>query len=63
MKAFDVLSTLTKRTINSPWSEFFLLIEISVIFGGPLYEKEKKGVETPDLIIKLDHKSLLMYSY
>ena len=38
-------------------------IEISVIFGGPLYEKEKKGVETPDLIIKLDHKCLLMYSY
>ena len=37
--------------------------EISVIFGGPLYEKEKKGVETPDLIIKLDHKCLLMYSY
>ena len=26
-------------------------------------EKEKKGVETPDLIIKLDHKCLLMYSY
>ena len=42
---------------------FFLLSEISVIFGGPLYEKEKKGVETPDLIIKLDHKCLLMYSY
>ena len=42
---------------------FFLLSEISVIFGGPLYEKGKKGVETPDLIIKLDHKCLLMYSY
>ena len=26
-------------------------------------EKEKKGVETPDWIIKLDHKCLLMYSY
>ena len=26
-------------------------------------EKGKKGIETPDLIIQLDHKSLLMYSY
>ena len=25
--------------------------------------KRKKKVETPDLIIKLDHKCLLMYSY
>ena len=26
-------------------------------------EKGKKGVVTPDLIIKLDHKCLSMYSY
>jgi hypothetical protein len=52
-----------KGLLIVPGPVFFLLIEISVIFGGPLYEKEKKGVETPDLIIKLDHKCLLMYSY
>ena len=58
----NIILLNTKQNLRKSGPEE-VLIEISVIFGGPLYEKEKKGVETPDLIIQLDHKCLLMYSY
>ena len=54
--------------INTHENEFYTFICIFMLlyyyeFTQESPEKEKKGVETPDLIIKLDHKYLLMYPY
>ena len=61
---FDILSLKSWFNNASEVSLHFLFVYLCYYeFTQESPEKEKKGVETPDLIIQLDHKCLLMYSY